>query len=134
MPGQIRLGTSGFHADGWNGAFYPKGMKSDDNLYHYCSRFDTVEVDSTFYRIRTVPNDRMRLRYAASGSNEPFLYAHLRCKADENMMPAMASSAPGSRRREQTSDLRLLMAVVPSGVNICAIEYGLTPALDARNV
>jgi len=37
-------------------------------------------------------------------------------------MLAMASSAPGSGRREQTLDLRLLRAVVGSGVNIFAVE------------
>ena len=28
MAGEIRLGTSSFTADGWNGVFYPKGMRS----------------------------------------------------------------------------------------------------------
>jgi uncharacterized protein YecE (DUF72 family) len=50
---QIRLGTSSFIADGWNGAFYPKGMKSAEYLRYYSSCFDTVEVDSTFYRCPT---------------------------------------------------------------------------------
>ena len=53
MSTPIRLGTSSFTADGWNGAFYPKGMKSSDYLRYYSSRFDTVEVDSTFYRCPT---------------------------------------------------------------------------------
>jgi len=54
MAAQIRLGTSSFTADGWNGSFYPKGMKSADYLRYYSSRFDTVEVDSTFYRCPTI--------------------------------------------------------------------------------
>jgi uncharacterized protein YecE (DUF72 family) len=54
MAGEIRLGTSSFTADGWNGAFYPKGMKSTDYLRYYSNRFDTVEVDSTFYRCPTM--------------------------------------------------------------------------------
>src|ERR1700745_221967 len=54
MTAQIRLGTSSFTADGWNGAFYPKGMKSAEYLGYYSRRFDTVEVDSTFYRCPTV--------------------------------------------------------------------------------
>ena len=53
MSAQIRLGTSSFTADGWNGSFYPKGMKSSEYLRYYSSRFDTVEVDSTFYRCPT---------------------------------------------------------------------------------
>ena len=54
MSTQIRLGTSSFTAEGWNGSFYPKGMKSSDYLRHYSSRFDTVELDSTFYRCPTI--------------------------------------------------------------------------------
>ena len=54
MVGEIRLGTSSFTADGWNGSFYPKGMKSADYLAYYSRRFDTVEVDSTFYRCPTI--------------------------------------------------------------------------------
>jgi len=54
MVGEIRLGTSSFTADGWNGSFYPKGMKSADYLGYYSRRFDTVEVDSTFYRCPTI--------------------------------------------------------------------------------
>jgi uncharacterized protein YecE (DUF72 family) len=54
MIAKIRLGTSSFTADGWNGSFYPKGMKSADSLAYYSRRFDTVEVDSTFYRCPTI--------------------------------------------------------------------------------
>jgi uncharacterized protein YecE (DUF72 family) len=45
----IYLGTCAFTASGWNGAFYPKGMKSADYLSFYSERFNTVEIDSTFY-------------------------------------------------------------------------------------
>ena len=46
----IHLGTSAFTAAGWEGSFYPKGMKAADFLTYYATKFDTVEVDSTFYR------------------------------------------------------------------------------------
>lgn len=48
-PG-IHLGTSAFTAVGWEGSFYPAGMKPADYLTYYATKFDTVEVDSTFYR------------------------------------------------------------------------------------
>jgi len=48
LPG-ILLGTSAFTADGWQGSFYPPGMKSRDFLSYYATRFATVDVDSTFY-------------------------------------------------------------------------------------
>src|ERR1700751_6185060 len=49
MTAQIRLGTSACTAAGWSGAFYPRRMKSADYLSFYSTRFDTVEVDHTFY-------------------------------------------------------------------------------------
>ncbi len=45
----ILLGTSAFQAAGWSGSFYPVGMKSDDYLGYYASKFRTVEIDSTYY-------------------------------------------------------------------------------------
>ncbi len=45
----IFLGTSSFTAAGWEGSFYPIGMRSKDFLRHYASQFQTVEIDSTFY-------------------------------------------------------------------------------------
>jgi uncharacterized protein YecE (DUF72 family) len=55
----VLLGTSSFTASGWEGSFYPKGMKSSDYLAFYAEHFHTVEVDSTFYACpsaRTVAN------------------------------------------------------------------------------
>jgi hypothetical protein len=46
LPG-IFLGTSSFTATGWEGSFYPLGMRSKDFLRHYASQFQTVEIDST---------------------------------------------------------------------------------------
>ena len=50
---ELRLGTSSWIAEGWVGSFYPDGCKTQDFLPFYASRFDAVEVDSTFYRIPT---------------------------------------------------------------------------------
>ena len=58
VPG-ILLGTSSFTATGWEGSFYPKGMRSADYLDFYAEHFQTVEIDSTFYgcpSVRTVNN------------------------------------------------------------------------------
>jgi uncharacterized protein YecE (DUF72 family) len=55
----ILLGTSSFTAAGWNGSFYPRGMRPAEYLGFYAERFHTVEVDSTFYACptaRTVEN------------------------------------------------------------------------------
>jgi uncharacterized protein YecE (DUF72 family) len=46
----IRLGTSAFTAAGWEGSFYPEGMKPADYLSYYAKHFNSVELDNTFYR------------------------------------------------------------------------------------
>jgi len=46
----IRVGTSAFTAAGWEHSFYPEGMKPAEYLSYYATKFNTVEVDSTFYR------------------------------------------------------------------------------------
>ena len=49
MP-ELRIGTTAFTAAGWPGTFYPKGLAEREYLTFYATEFDTVEVDSTFYR------------------------------------------------------------------------------------
>jgi uncharacterized protein YecE (DUF72 family) len=47
---EIRIGTSAFTAEGWEGTFYPKGIPPREQLSYYATQFDTVELDNTFYR------------------------------------------------------------------------------------
>lgn len=47
----VRIGTSGWSYDHWTGLFYPEHLPADERLRHYASRFSTVEVNSTFYRL-----------------------------------------------------------------------------------
>jgi len=47
----IRIGCSGWNYASWRGGFYPQGMPASRWLEHYASVFDSVEVNSTFYRL-----------------------------------------------------------------------------------
>jgi uncharacterized protein YecE (DUF72 family) len=49
VPG-LRIGTSAFTAAGWEGSFYPSRLQPRDYLGYYATKFNTVEIDSTFYR------------------------------------------------------------------------------------
>ncbi len=49
----IHLGTLGWSYGFWKGKFYPDKTTSKNFLAYYSNRYDTVEVDSTFYRIPT---------------------------------------------------------------------------------
>jgi uncharacterized protein YecE (DUF72 family) len=49
--GRPRVGCSGWNYASWKGRFYPPGLASARWLDYYVSRFDTVEVNNTFYRL-----------------------------------------------------------------------------------
>jgi uncharacterized protein YecE (DUF72 family) len=49
----IRIGTCSFADEALVKAWYPKEVKTgEQRLRHYGERFDTVEIDSTFYRMQ----------------------------------------------------------------------------------
>jgi uncharacterized protein YecE (DUF72 family) len=47
----VRIGCSGWNYADWRGRVYPKGCPASRWLEHYATLFDTVEVNSTFYRL-----------------------------------------------------------------------------------
>ena len=49
--GRAHIGTMGWSYRFWTGNLYPEDHKPDEFLSDYSRHFDTVEVDSTFYRI-----------------------------------------------------------------------------------
>ena len=46
----LRLGTSSWSSEDWVGVFYPPDTPATNFLGEYGKHFDTVEVDSTYYR------------------------------------------------------------------------------------
>ena len=51
---RIHIGTSGWSYKDWLDVFYPVGTKQADYLSFYAKKYDTVEIDSTFYAIPRV--------------------------------------------------------------------------------
>ncbi len=47
----IRIGCSGWNYPDWRERVYPRGVPPRRWLEHYAGLFDTVEVNSTFYRL-----------------------------------------------------------------------------------
>jgi uncharacterized protein YecE (DUF72 family) len=47
----VRVGTSGWIYKHWRGVVYPAALPVKDWLKSYCERFDTVEVNNSFYRL-----------------------------------------------------------------------------------
>ncbi len=47
----VHIGCSGWNYPPWRGSVYPRGVPPSRWLEHYATLFDTVEVNSTFYRL-----------------------------------------------------------------------------------
>jgi uncharacterized protein YecE (DUF72 family) len=47
----VLIGCSGWNYDDWRGRLYPEGLAKRQWLSRYAELFDTVEVNSTFYRL-----------------------------------------------------------------------------------
>ena len=47
----VKVGCSGFLFDDWKGTFYPDELSRRQWLEYYCKKFQTVELDVTFYKL-----------------------------------------------------------------------------------
>jgi uncharacterized protein YecE (DUF72 family) len=67
----IHIGCSGWQYRHWRGDFYPAELPQSLWLEYYAERFDTVEINNTFYRLPEAPT------FAAWGRRAPrgFVYA-----------------------------------------------------------
>ena len=68
---RLIAGTSGYAFKEWKGSFYPSELKDDAMLGFYASRFPTVEINNTFYRL---PKEGV-LQSWAGQVPEPFTFA-----------------------------------------------------------
>ena len=50
-PAAYRIGCSGWQYRHWRGNFYPGDLPQSRWLEHYATKFDTVEINNTFYRL-----------------------------------------------------------------------------------
>jgi uncharacterized protein YecE (DUF72 family) len=58
---EIRVGTCSWADEALSKYFYPQGLPAGERLGYYAQNFDTVEVDSTYYRL---PAEQMVERWA----------------------------------------------------------------------
>jgi uncharacterized protein YecE (DUF72 family) len=68
---KLNAGTSGYAFKEWKGSFYPPDLKDDGMLGYYASKFPTVEINNTFYRL---PREAV-LQAWAGQVPEPFTFA-----------------------------------------------------------
>ncbi len=64
------IGGTGWSMKEWVGTFYPAGAKSKDYLQHYAAQFNTIELNTTHYRIPTI--ETVEKWYAESAADFKF--------------------------------------------------------------
>jgi uncharacterized protein YecE (DUF72 family) len=88
---KLRAGTSGYSFKEWKGTFYPADLKADGMLAFYATKFATLEINNTFYRL---PKESV-LQEWASQVPENFTFAikasqkithHTRLKTESESM------------------------------------------------
>ena len=62
-----RIGTSGWAYPSWKPGFYPAGTDSKEFLAFYAARFDTVELNTTGYRLPSEEQFRRWAEQTAAG-------------------------------------------------------------------
>jgi uncharacterized protein YecE (DUF72 family) len=68
---EVRIGTSGFQYSHWKGIFYTESLPPRRWLQYYADRFDTVEINNTFYHLPSEKSFDQWREQAVPG----FLYA-----------------------------------------------------------
>jgi len=52
LPGQVRIGISGWTYKPWRGVFYPAGLAHKKELAYAASLFPSIEINGTFYSLQ----------------------------------------------------------------------------------
>jgi uncharacterized protein YecE (DUF72 family) len=67
---KVYIGTSGYSYPYWKNRFYPEKLAASKWLAYYATQFNTVELNSSFYRFPTVKN----LQKSASVTPDDFKF------------------------------------------------------------
>jgi uncharacterized protein YecE (DUF72 family) len=97
----IRIGTCSWADEALSKFFYPKGVPAKERLAWYAERFDTVEVDSTYYRL---PSDSMVEGWAAR--TPPGFTMHVKAFAMMTRHPVKLEQLPPELREGAATDER----------------------------
>lgn len=159
--GKLRIGTSGFSYDDWLGNFYPQFCPKADYLQFYSSKFNIVEIDSTYYRIpqadmvkrwvKVTPDDFLfTAKFPKFVTHEGTIEKRLEyLKAFVKVMKQLGSKQgpllmqfPYSFKPDQMENLKQLVAHLPENKQISIElrnkkwleEKELFPLLEEKNI
>ena len=102
VTASIRVGTCSFADEALTRSYYPRGIRTGaERLRHYATRFDTVEVDATYY---TLPVADYAARWAAS--TPPGFVFHVKAFGLMTRHPVRAVQLPPDLRDVVEADER----------------------------
>ena len=97
---KVRIGTCSWADEALSKHWYPKGTPAGERLRFYAEHFDTVEVDSTYYRL---PAEEMVARWAER-TPEGFVM-HVKAFGVMTRHPVKAEQLPPDLRAEAPSTI-----------------------------
>ena len=97
----LRIGTCSWADDALSKYFYPKGLPAGERLAHYAQHFDTVEGDSTYYRL---PDEGMVQRWAERTPDD--FVMHVKAFGLMTRHPVKLESLPPDLRDDAPTDDR----------------------------
>jgi len=97
----VRIGTCSFADEALSKYFYPRGLPAAKRLEYYAERFDTVEVDSTYYRL---PSESTIAGWAER--TPPGFMMHIKAFAVMTRHPVKLEQLPTDLRDEVKTDER----------------------------
>jgi uncharacterized protein YecE (DUF72 family) len=131
---QYYIGTSGWHYNHWRDRFYPEKLAKAKWLEFYVTRFSTVEVNNTFYRLPSENafgnwRDSSPSDFAFAVKVSRFITHIKRLKGAEEAVekflerarilgdklgPLLYQLPPGMHRNDET--LEAFLAILPEGI------------------
>lgn len=114
----IYIGTSGFSYKHWINVLYPEGMPQKQWFEQYCSVFDTVELNSTFYHLPNVST--FRSWYTRSPANFIITVKGSRFTTHQKKLaePQESVSRFIDRAKELKDKLGIILYQLPPGFTI----------------
>jgi uncharacterized protein YecE (DUF72 family) len=101
MAATIRVGTCSWADEALSKYFYPPGLPAGERLAYYAEHFDTVELDSTYYRL---PVESMAERWTAQTPDD--FVMHVKAFGVMTRHPVKKEQLPTDLRDEAPVDQR----------------------------
>ena len=98
---EIRIGTCSWADEALSKHWYPKGVPAGERLAYYAQHFDTVEVDSTYYRL---PAEEMVRRWAERTPDD--FVMHVKAFGLMTRHPVKLEALPPDMRDDAPTDDR----------------------------